>query len=293
MHFIQAVVQHHKHSPRQVKDLISAVFYSIRTSSAEVLWLLCEQNLYHPWQSQFPDNASTSRHSQSFWWIPTDYLPPCVRIDSNAKCWTRPPSKHANWTLFRRRYWLNSLMTFSRLLLQLLMTLFWQAAFLLCSGPPLSGRCLKKKKKKKKSSLDTDNVNNYKPVSTLPFLSKITEQIVLLQLSQHLESNNLLYPLQSVYRLGHSTETALLKSVNDLLAALDVNHISLLSLLDLSAAFDTIDHPILLSRLHHTFSISGTALSWFQSHFADRTQVVSVNDASSAPAALNFGVPRG
>ena len=149
------------------------------------------------------------------------------------------------------------------------------------------------KKKKKKNSLDTDNVNNYKPVSTLPFLSKITEQIVLLQLSQHLESNNLLYPLQSAYRLGHSTETALLKSVNDLLAALDVNHISLLSLLDLSAAFDTIDHPILLSRLHHTFSISGTALSWFQSHFADRTQVVSVNDASSAPAALNFGVPRG
>ena len=95
----------------------------------------------------------------------------------------------------------------------------------------------------KTPSLDTDNVKNYKPVSTLPFLSKITEQIVLLQLSQYLESNNLLYPLQSAYRLGHSTETALLKSVNDLIVALDVNHIALLSLLDLSDAFDTIDHP--------------------------------------------------
>ena len=58
MHFIQAVVQHHKHSPSQVKYLISAVFCSIRTSSAEVPWLLCEQNLYNPWQSQFPDLPS-------------------------------------------------------------------------------------------------------------------------------------------------------------------------------------------------------------------------------------------
>ena len=127
----------------------------------------------------------------------------------------------------------------------------------------------------------------------MPFLSKITEKIVLLQLSQHFKSNNLLYPLQSAYRLGHSTETALLKIVNDLLAALDVSHISLLSLLDLSTAFDIIDHSILLSRLHHTFGISGTALSWFQTYLSDRTQVVSVNGASSTPAALNFGVPQG
>ena len=138
----------------------------------------------------------------------------------------------------------------------------------------------------KKPSLDTENLKNYRPVSNLPFLSTITEKIVLLQLSQHLESNSLLYPLQSAYRLGHSTETAILKIVNDLLAALDVNHISLLSLFDLSAAFDTIGHSILLSRLHHTFGISGTALFRFQSYLSDRTQVVSVNGASSAPAAL-------
>ena len=125
----------------------------------------------------------------------------------------------------------------------------------------------------------------------MPFLSKITENIVLLQLSQHLESNSLLYPFQSAYRLGHSTETALLKIVNDLLAALDVNHISLLSLLDLSAAFDTIDHSI--STLHHTFGISGTAMSWFQSYLSDQIQVVSDNGAFTAPAALNFGVPQG
>ena len=146
-------------------------------------------SLYNPWQSQLPDHVSTSHHSHSFWWFPTDCLPPCVRINST-QCWTRPPSARANWTLYHHRYWLNSLKTFSHLLLQLLMTLFWQAAFLLCSNPPLSGHCWKK-------ALNTENLKNYSPVSNLPFLSKITEKIVLLQLSQHLESNSLLYPLQS------------------------------------------------------------------------------------------------
>ena len=136
-------------------------------------------------------------------------------------------------------------------------------------------------------------LKNYGPVFNLPFLSKITEKIALLQQPQHLESNNLFYSLQSAYCPDHSTETTLLKIVNDLLAAHDVSHISLLSLHDLSAAFDIIDHSILLSRLRHIFGISGTALSWFQSNFSDRTQVVSVNGVSSAPAALKVGVPWG
>ena len=117
--------------------------------------------------------------------------------------------------------------------------------------------------------LDTENLKNY-CLQPPPFLSKFPEKIALLQLSQHLENNNLFYSLQSAYRPGHSTKTALLKIVNDLLAALDVNQISLLSLLDLSAAFDTTDHSILLSRLHHTFGISSTSLSWFQSYLSDQ-----------------------
>ncbi len=145
----------------------------------------------------------------------------------------------------------------------------------------------------KKPSLDPETLKNYRPVSNLPFFSKLIEKCVLKQLSQHLVSHNLFYPLQSAYRVGHSTETALLKIVNDLLTASDRNEVSLLSLLDLSAAFDTIDHSILLSRLQATFGISGTALSWFHSYLSGRTLKVSANGFLSRPSVLQYGVPQG
>ena len=98
-------------------------------------------------------------------------------------------------------------------------------------------------------------------MSNLSFLSKSLEKVVLRQLSNHLLTNYLFYSHQSAYRAGHSTETALLKIVNDLLSALDEEKVSLLSLLDLSAAFDTTDHSILLSRLSYSFDISDTVLA--------------------------------
>ena len=78
------------------------------------------------------------------------------------------------------------------------------------------------------------------------------------------------------YRPGQSTETALLKVVNDTLSELDEGKFSVLVLLDLSAAFDTTDHDILLYRLHHVFGIQGTALSWFKSYLTNRFQMVSI-----------------
>ena len=129
-------------------------------------------------------------------------------------------------------------------------------------------------------------------MSNLSFLSKILEKVALLQLHDHLKRNNLLYSLQSAHRVGHSTETALLKIVNDLLSALDDGKVSLLSLLDLSAAFDTIDHATLLSRLQHTFGISANTLSWFSSYLYGRTQTVSVHGFNFQPADLEFGFHR-
>ena len=101
----------------------------------------------------------------------------------------------------------------------------------------------------KKTSLDRNVMKNYRPVSNLPFLSKILEKVMSRVLSEHRARNNLDIPLQSAYRQHHSTETALLKVHNDVLRALDRRECVFLVLLDLSAAFDTIDHHQLKSRL--------------------------------------------
>ena len=145
----------------------------------------------------------------------------------------------------------------------------------------------------KKTILNPDILKNYRPVSNLFFLSKILEKVFLRQQSNHLLTNNLFYSHQSAYRAGHSTETALLKIVNDLLFAVDEDKASLLSLLDLSAAFDTIDYSILLSHFSYSFGTSDTVLTWFTFYLSDRTQTTSVNGSKSLPAPLHYSVPQG
>ena len=126
----------------------------------------------------------------------------------------------------------------------------------------------------------------------LPFLSKVLERIVLKQFLQHLLSLSLLEPFQPAYQKCHSTETALLRVVNDLLHASDSGCVSILSLLGLSAAFDTTDHNILITRLRTTFGCSGTVLEWFISYLSCCTQSVFVGH-ESIPSVLPCGVPQG
>lgn len=145
----------------------------------------------------------------------------------------------------------------------------------------------------KKPSLDVNELKNYRPVSNLSFISKILEKLALAQISDYLNSNSLLDPLQSAYRPGHSTETALLKVVNDLLLSIDNRNVSLLTLLDLSAAFDTIDHSILLQRLQHDFGIGQSALQWFSTYLSGRSQSVIVEGNISDSIPLQYGVPQG
>ena len=145
----------------------------------------------------------------------------------------------------------------------------------------------------KKSSLDQNVLKNYRPVSNLSFLSKVFEKIVLNQLFDYLKLHNLLSHNQSAYRPAHSTETALVKVTNDILLALDRGEITVLTLLDLSAAFDTVDHDILFSTLRHNFGISGIALSWFKSYLSNRTQTVAIENFKSDSREVIFGVPQG
>ena len=128
----------------------------------------------------------------------------------------------------------------------------------------------------KKRCLDHNDLNNYRPVSILCFIAKILEKLVLSQVSSYLNSHNLYNTCQSAYRPGHSTETALLKVVNDLFLSLNKGNISVLALLDFSSAFDTIDHTILVHRLHTDFGFTDTVLQWFSSYLTDRTHHVSL-----------------
>ena len=113
------------------------------------------------------------------------------------------------------------------------------------------------------------------------------------RLQAYLDSHQLTEPLQSAYKSFHSCETALVRVQNDILLAIDNRHCVMLLLLDLSAAFDTVDHEILLKRLNSKFSICGTALDWFRSYLTNRTQVVLIDGKKSQSRELKCGVPQG
>ena len=145
----------------------------------------------------------------------------------------------------------------------------------------------------KKDNLDADVFANYRPISNLSFLSKTLERIVASQIESYLTSNGLFAKMQSAYRKHHSTETALLRVVNDIHQAIDNKCKAVLVLLDLSAAFDTIDHAILLDRLRDRYGFSGTVLRWIESYLKDRPQCIVLDKILSRPRYLSCRVPQG
>ena len=125
------------------------------------------------------------------------------------------------------------------------------------------------------------------------FLSKLVERVVANQLTIYMNQHDLGEPLQPAYKAFHSTETALLTIQNDILRSIDDKKVVLLLMLDLSAAFDTGDHAILLSRLESRSGITGTVLQWLESYLEDRKQHVLINDSHSCDLELKWGVPQG
>ena len=135
----------------------------------------------------------------------------------------------------------------------------------------------------KKPSINPDDLNSYRPISNLTFLSKILERVVVRQFMDHADQNDLLPPRQSAYRKFHSTESAVLIVHNDIVCAIDQGQVVALVLLDLSSAFDTVDHPTLLSLLQDRFAVSDQSLSWFHSYLTNRTQILQPHPVRHHP----------
>ena len=130
-------------------------------------------------------------------------------------------------------------------------------------------------------------------MSNLAFFSKVIEKAVSYQLIDHVDSNDLGETLQSTFKSLHNTETALLKVQDDILNAIDQRGTVALLLLDLSVAFDTVDHELLLHRLCVRFGIRGKALAWFTSYLTGRCQYVTIRGVDSSSCSVMYGVPQG
>ena len=145
----------------------------------------------------------------------------------------------------------------------------------------------------KKTGLNVADASSYRPISNLSVASKLLERLVCRRLFGYLQSADLLPTCQSAYCPNHSTETATLRVMSDILEFVDQGDVAVLVLLDLSAAFDTVDHDILIRRLELSFGITGCALEWFRSYLTGRTQHVRLGTEQSPATSLTCGVPQG
>ena len=143
----------------------------------------------------------------------------------------------------------------------------------------------------KSDHLDKTAPASYRPISNLNFISKILERLFLQCFQPHILASPNFNKHQSAYRPGHSTETALLLLLDNIFHAADSGKSTLLVSLDLSAAFDTIEHSTLLQRLIYSFGVTGTALSWIKCYLTDRNQSVCIGQYSSPVVPCSVGVP--
>ena len=157
-------------------------------------------------------------------------------------------------------------------------------------------KCLKTgiilpKVKNNKESIDM--LSNYRPITNISFLSKIVEKVIAQQLTQYLDTNHMLPVVQSAYRRNHSTETALVNIINELLVSADKGQVTLLLTLDQTAAFDVLETEILIKRLQTRFAIQDRALRLLKSYLTCRTVRVRANNNISECRQITCGVPQG
>jgi len=170
---------------------------------------------------------------------------------------------------------------------------------IMCNASLQSGKLLASQKHAtvlpgiKKPTLDEAGLNSYRPISNPSFVSKLVERVVDYQYVEHAEQNYLFPARQSAYRHQHSRETAVVSLVSDLVRAVDNGKVSALVLLDLSSAFDTVDHGSLLTVLDDRFAVTGPALDWFRSYLSEQTQTIIVGGTESQTVSMDCNVPQG
>ena len=136
------------------------------------------------------------------------------------------------------------------------------------------------------------DVNNYRPISLLSIFGKILERIMYNRLNEFIESNNILYSLQYGFRKSHSTTHSIINITEEINKTIDKGNYGVGVFIDLSKAFDTVNHPILIEKLEH-YGIRDVSLLWFKSYLANRKQFVECDGFSSNIKNINFGVPQG
>ncbi len=139
---------------------------------------------------------------------------------------------------------------------------------------------------------ETSDPNNYRPISLLSTLNKIMEKLMYKRLITFLNKYNILYKYQFGFRENYSTTLALIEILDNILEEIENGKFVAGIYLDLSKAFDTVDHNILLHKLNH-YGIRGNALNWFSSYLNNRKQMTHINKTSSKLQNIKYGVPQG
>ena len=138
---------------------------------------------------------------------------------------------------------------------------------------------------------DASDPGNFRPISVVPVVAKILERLIANQLCGYLESHQLFHGHQGAYRCGRSSEQILLYAVDTVINSLDGGMVVCAAFLDLRKAFDSLDHALLLQRLHH-LGICGAEIQWFSSYLSDRVQQVKCNKSYSGWGPVLGGIPK-
>src|SRR6218665_1017873 len=145
----------------------------------------------------------------------------------------------------------------------------------------------------KRAGLDPTDTGNFRPIANVSFIFKVIEKAIAYQLVPYLEANNLIPAIQSGFRKGHSTQNLLLRLLSDIYGAIDRSQLTLLALFDVSAAFDTVDHEILLERLQISFGVTGAFLCWLRLFLGERSFCVVHGSTRSPWVPAPYGLPQG